>query len=200
MLAALTRQCRAAYRVRRSSMVRSTKPQQPVALDVPLRKLAPRQDSNGMTPSSTNTVGDSRLQPATSSTPQSIKENRFSYTERELNLVMYYMDHLFPRLCPFYKYSPIDDGRGWLLNLFLRTKPLCTLAVCISECDKAQLVLGPLSDTPQPHLKLEEQHMQIIADLRDHLRLLAESDGPDRMSAIVEALACIMHLVLFEVC
>lgn len=113
---------------------------------------------------------------------------------------MYYLDHIFPRCCPFFDYNPGDDGRGWLLSLFLRTKPLCALAVCLSDCDKAQLVLGrALNETSQPHHDLEMQHIQIAKDLRDHLDRLVDVRGSYQMSAAVEALACVMHLVLFEV-
>jgi hypothetical protein len=125
---------------------------------------------------------------------------RCSYDERELNLVMYYLDHIFPRLCPYFKYSASDNGRGWLLNLFLRTRPLCTAAVCLSACDQAQFVLGPLSDIPQPYHELEMQHIRSVMDLRDHLDQLSKKTGASQMAASVEALACIMHLILFEVC
>ncbi|KAH8658415.1 fungal-specific transcription factor domain-containing protein [Xylariales sp. PMI_506] len=125
-------------------------------------------------------------------------EGSFPYSETELSLLMYYFDHIFPRLCPFFTYSAYDNGRGWLLSLFLRTKPLCAAAVCLSACDQAQFVLGPLSDIPQPNHDLEMQHIQIVVDLRAHLSQLSLKTGASRMSAAVEALACIMHLILFE--
>jgi hypothetical protein len=112
---------------------------------------------------------------------------------------MYYLDHIFPRLCPFFEYTPTNDGRGWLLNLFLRTKPLCALAVCLGACDKAQLVFGALNEAEQPHVELEMHHLQIVTDLRDHLGRLSSAGSGSRMSAVVEALACIQHLILFEV-
>ncbi len=138
--------------------------------------------------------------PAQLQTPATRTGSDFPYSESELSLLMYYFDHLFPRLCPFFVYSPGDKGRGWLLSLFLRTKPLCAAAICISSCDQAQWVLGPLSDIPQPRHDLEMQHIQIVVDLRAHLAQLSEQTGASRMAVVVEALACIMHLVLFEVC
>ncbi|CAK7227532.1 hypothetical protein SEUCBS140593_006610 [Sporothrix eucalyptigena] len=122
----------------------------------------------------------------------------FPYSENELSLLMYYFDHVFPRLCPFFTYSAGDKGRGWLLSLFLRTKPLCAAAICISACDQAQFVLGPLSDIPQPRHDLEMKHIQIVVDLRAHLAQLSQQSGPRRMAVAVEALACVMHLILFE--
>jgi hypothetical protein len=112
---------------------------------------------------------------------------------------MYYLDHIFHRLCPFFNYTPSNNGRGWLLNLFLRTKPLCAVAVCLAACDQKQFSHGALSDTPQPNHDLEMQHLQIVKDLRDHLGELSKKSGASRMSAAVEALACIMHLIQFEV-
>ncbi|OAP56029.1 hypothetical protein AYL99_10181 [Fonsecaea erecta] len=133
-----------------------------------------------------------------SASPSRDLNTRIPFDEEELNLVMYYLDHIFPRLDPYFKYSAGDTGRGWLLNLFLRTKPLCNAAVCLSACDKAQFVLGPLSDIPQPYHELELQHLRSVADLRDHLDQLSKKTGASQMAAGVEALACIIHLIFFE--
>ncbi|ERS96053.1 uncharacterized protein SPSK_00709 [Sporothrix schenckii 1099-18] len=123
----------------------------------------------------------------------------FPYSEKELSHLMYYFDHVFPRLCPFFTYSAGDKGRGWLLSLFLRTKPLCAAAICISACDQAQFVLGPLSDIPErTNHDLEMQHIEIVVDLRNHLAQLSQQTGASRMAVAVEALACVMHLILFE--
>ena len=130
---------------------------------------------------------------------RSASETGFPYTERELNMVMHYLDQLFPRMCLFFPYSPANNGRGWLLNLLLRTQPLCAAAVCLSECDRRQFDLGPLSDSPGTNYDLEMQHIQIVTDLRDHLSKLYLKTGARQMAAVVEALACIMHLVMFEV-
>lgn len=132
--------------------------------------------------------------------PSPASFTRISFTESELNLVMYYLDHIFPRVAPFFQYSAADNGRGWLLNLFLRIRPLYTAVICLSACDKAQFVLGPLTDVPQPYHDLEMQHLQSVADLRDHLDQLATRTGASQMAAGVEALVCIIHLIYFEVC
>ncbi|KAL1913240.1 hypothetical protein Sste5344_000787 [Sporothrix stenoceras] len=123
----------------------------------------------------------------------------FPYSENDLALLMYYFDHVFPRLCPFFTYYAGDEGRGWLLSLFLRTKPLCAAAICISACDQAQFVLGPLSDMPEgTNHDLEMKHIAIVVDLRAHLAQLSQQTGASRMAVAVEALACVMHLILFE--
>ncbi|KIW12667.1 hypothetical protein PV08_09945 [Exophiala spinifera] len=120
------------------------------------------------------------------------------FTEFDLNLVMYYLDHIFRRIAPFYVYSGANNGRGWLLNLFLRTRPLYTAVICLSACDKAQFSLGPLTEVPQPYHELEMQHLQSVADLRDHLDQLAKKPATNQMAAGVEALGCIVHLIFFE--
>lgn len=147
-------------------------------------------------------VLDAYYDPGTGEGEQECDRDRVSYDfdERGLDLVMYYLDHIYPRLVPYSELSPGGNGRGWLLNLFLRTKPLYTAAKCLSACDKAQFVLGPLSDIPQPNHDLEMQHLQSVADLRGHLYQLSNTKaGASQMAAGVEALACIMHLILFEV-
>lgn len=140
--------------------------------------------------------GDSNL--STPRTPVPTIETPLQYSEKEITMVMYYLDHVFPRMTPFFNYSAADNGRGWLLYLFLRTRPLCALAVCLADCDQKQFIRGPLSDTPHSNHDLELQHIQIVADLRDHLSQLSGKSGAERMAAAVEALACIIHLILFE--
>ncbi|OQV06049.1 Fungal Zn2-Cys6 binuclear cluster domain-containing protein [Cladophialophora immunda] len=150
-------------------------------------------------PQSPNTSGPvSDRNQSVSASPSRDLSTRIPFDEEELNLVMYYLDHIFPRLSPYFKHYAGDTGRGWLLNLFLRTKPLCNAAVCLSACDKAQFVLGPLSDIPQPYHELEMQHLRSVADMRDHLDQLSKKTGASQMAAGVEALACIIHLIFFE--
>ncbi|KAL4875896.1 fungal-specific transcription factor domain-containing protein [Aspergillus karnatakaensis] len=180
VLQGFKRQCKLAYSQRRSEQAKSRS-----KLSRQLQSHAPVQPR----PSDQPVIEVTSNSPVVDSVP---------FTERELDLVMYYLDHIFPRLCTFFKYNPTDDGRGWLLSLFLRTKPLCALAVCLSACDRAQLVLGALNETSQPLHDLEMQHIQIATDLRDHLGRLVDEDGAYQMSAAVEALACIMHLIFFE--
>ncbi|KIW82935.1 hypothetical protein Z517_02178 [Fonsecaea pedrosoi CBS 271.37] len=129
----------------------------------------------------------------------SLSTSSLPFDVQEINLVMYYLDHIFPRLSPYFQYYAGDTGRGWLLNLFLRNKPLCNAAVCLSACDKAQFVLGPLSDIPQPYHELEMQHLRSVADLRDHLDQVSKKTGASQVAAGVEALACIIHMIFFEV-
>lgn len=217
MLQKFNMQCKIAYRQRRSS-----KPNDKASSARPLLSASPaiqperspwsdaftsiREEIAAESPMSSpadlyqhrSALSDAFPRSTSIQSPYSTVDNRFSYSEHEIDLVMYYLDHIFPRLNPFFEYTPTNKGRGWLLNLFLRTKPLCALAVVLSECDRAQLVLGALNETPQPHLDLELQHIQIVTDLRDHLTRLSDSDGAYQMAAAVEALACIMHLILFE--
>lgn len=168
-------------------------------IDNQLSGLLLMHDDHHM-PSDASVESESVLSPENLTSPAGrVTEKQLFYSDTELNLVMHYLDHIFPRLCPFFKYTPTDDGRGWLLNLFLRTKPLCALAICISACDKAQLVLGALNETPQPHHDLENRRIQIHSDTRVHIGRLMDQNGAYQMAAAVEALACIMHLILFEV-
>lgn len=149
----------------------------------------------------------SPLQPFSQSTPEmtlslaSRDESnvRCSYDERDLDLLMYYLDHIHPRQFPFYRSRPSDIGRGWLLNLHLRTKPLFTATTTLSACDQAQFALGPLSNFPQPYEELEQQHVMSLIDLQDHLAVLSRKTGTSHMAATVEALACVIQLICFEV-
>jgi hypothetical protein len=151
--------------------------------------------------------------PANSSSPSQTTPDRNSsralwdesnvwcpYTEQDLDLLMYYFDHIHPRQFPFYKSTPSDIGRGWLLNLHLRTKPLCTATTTLSACDQAQFALGPLTNAPHPYEELEQQHVMSLVHLQDHLEILSRKTGASQIAATVEALACVIQLICFEVC
>ena len=52
--------------------------------------------------------------------------------DSQANLLMYYLDVVFPGQFPFYDPAPLDGGRGWLLLIILRTKPLYHAALSMA--------------------------------------------------------------------
>jgi hypothetical protein len=121
--------------------------------------------------------------------------------EREASLLMHYLDHIFPLQFPFYKPSVSEGGRGWLLDLILRTRPLfhavLSLKLChmqssqspanLNKCD-----LNVLED-------IEKHHTLALSELRSHIDGLELSTGSVNVARKIEILACMMQLVSFEV-
>lgn len=48
----------------------------------------------------------------------------FSIPAKEATLLMHFLDNMFPVMYPMYKPSILSGGRGWLLAITLRIKPL----------------------------------------------------------------------------
>lgn len=58
---------------------------------------------------------------------------RLGMDDREINLVVMYLDYVFPFLFPFYRPRLMDAGRGWLLVLFTRNKALLHTALSLAS-------------------------------------------------------------------
>ncbi|KAI1870967.1 hypothetical protein JX265_006007 [Neoarthrinium moseri] len=54
-------------------------------------------------------------------------------SERELNFSMVYLDYVFPYTSPFYRPPLLEGGRGWLLVVLLRNKPLYHTALSVAS-------------------------------------------------------------------
>ncbi|KAG0653037.1 Pestheic acid cluster transcriptional regulator 3 [Hyphodiscus hymeniophilus] len=52
--------------------------------------------------------------------------------DSQASLLMHYLDVVFPGQFPFYNPSSSDGGRGWLLLIILRTKPLYHAALSMA--------------------------------------------------------------------
>lgn len=52
--------------------------------------------------------------------------------ELQLNLVMAYLDYVFPILFPFYRPSILEGGRNWLLVLLMKNKGLCHTVISLT--------------------------------------------------------------------
>ncbi|KAH8821345.1 fungal-specific transcription factor domain-containing protein [Xylogone sp. PMI_703] len=86
----------------------------------------------------------------------------FSISTNESVLLMHFIDNVFPLQYPMYKPRILDGGRGWLLALLLRTKPLYHAALAMSAYHRRMTILGETSHFSQAALLVEqEKHVEL---------------------------------------
>jgi len=123
--------------------------------------------------------------------------------DREATLMMHYLDHVFAIQFPFYTPSSSGGGRGWLLSLLIRTKPLYHAALSLGAFHQQSLFkIGPAKREAQKDILQElEKHHQLT--LRE-LQLFIQHENPSARSSAdfsrnVQILACTVQLISFEV-
>ncbi|RMZ84646.1 hypothetical protein DV737_g1234, partial [Chaetothyriales sp. CBS 132003] len=116
---------------------------------------------------------------------------------RDAELLMHYLDHVFPRQFRFHT-EDINrrGGRGWLLWLLTQTGPLYHAALSLSALH--QFILYS-HEHGHKYTELNEYHTNALRDLRVFLQLNNQgSEGTDARSGQIEVLACGVSLISFE--
>jgi intracellular sulfur oxidation DsrE/DsrF family protein len=117
-------------------------------------------------------------------------------TFREAQLLVHYLDYIFPLQYPYYKDEPSLGGRGWLFWLLMKRGPL----------HQAVLTLSALHHHTQSaeaagnrEAELIEYHTNALQRLRRVLRDSDMESFAESREQMVEFLACGCALVSFEV-
>ena len=120
--------------------------------------------------------------------------------DKESRLLMHYLDIVFPLLFRFYNPLVSEGGRGWLLTILLRTKPLFHAALSLSAYHQKKLhAVDTNENISDTLLDLEGHHILTLVELRHHIDSLKTSRGTMTRKTQVEVLACMIHLISFEV-
>ena len=120
--------------------------------------------------------------------------------DEESRLLMHYLDIVFPLLFRFYNPLVSEGGRGWLLTILLRTKPLFHAALSLSAYHQKKLLAVDTNENISNTLPdLEGHHILTLVELRHHIDSLKTSRGTMTRKTQVEVLACMIHLISFEV-
>lgn len=119
-------------------------------------------------------------------------------------LLMHFIDNVFPLQYPVYKPSIQEGGRGWVISLLLRTKPLYHACLALASFHRGAVVLGIHRGPPNCASNVtveQEQHLAIC--LKDFL------ESVTRVESLVGCytcpknnlglMACIVQLIYFEV-
>ena len=81
-------------------------------------------------------------------------------------LLMHFLDNVFPLQYPMYKPGILEGGRGWLLNLLLRTKPFYHAALALSAYHRRSVMLAKVSHLDQITALLQQKkHHEICMNL-----------------------------------
>lgn len=119
--------------------------------------------------------------------------------EIETTLLMNYLDHVFPIQFNCYTPPVTELGRGWLLALLTRTKPLYHAALALSAFYMHSILLntGRKISSDRQWEQMEMHYSLAFRELQPQITGL--KDSPNLKSAI-ETLACVIQLISFEVC
>lgn len=115
---------------------------------------------------------------------------------------MYFLDNVFPLQYPMYRPSALEGGRGWLLSLLLRTKPLYHASLGLSAYHRGVVLLeAQRNGCRAVNVVQQEKHLAIcLKEFREDIenvgKLLKIQTCPKNALGFM---ACVVQLVFFEV-
>jgi hypothetical protein len=145
--------------------------------------------------------GDPSYTDTNSEIPDDVKKSKI-LGGNEANLMMHYLDNVFYTQFRFFAPSISTGGRGWLLSLLNRTKPLYHAAMSLSAFHWQSLISQSQVDQAQIDYlhELERHHNLTLEELQ--LFIHAQNLNTAREGAFdgnVQILACMVQLISFEV-
>ncbi len=124
----------------------------------------------------------------------------------EAELLMHYLDVVFPLQFPFYRPTACEGGRGWLLAILTQTKPLYHAALSIAAYHRHFQLYYGTNEERRYCLPvcgkldgLERQYTLALEGLRHHLQIFERNDGAMTVANWVEIIACVALLISLEV-
>ncbi|KAF7934496.1 hypothetical protein BELL_0318g00120 [Botrytis elliptica] len=127
-------------------------------------------------------------------------------TNNEAALLMHFVDNVFPLQYPMYKPAVSEGGRGWLLSLLLKTKPLYHASIGLSAYHRG-VVLRELTSggCTKPSIAEQESHLAIcLTEFQEAIRS-AQDCAKDCVygreicvGSSLAIMACVVQLVFFE--
>ncbi|KAH8592816.1 fungal-specific transcription factor domain-containing protein [Bisporella sp. PMI_857] len=118
--------------------------------------------------------------------------------EREASLLMHYFDSVFPLQYRFYNPSETETGRGWLLSLLSRTRPLYHTALSLSalHLQVLQTIQENEDQTRREQVdELFQHHDLALKELQSFIQLAEQNND---VRGKVQILACIVQFISFE--
>jgi hypothetical protein len=116
---------------------------------------------------------------------------------------MHFVDSVFPLQYPMYKPSILEGGRGWLLSLLLRTKPLYHASLALSAYHRGTVLLAASQRACSASSTVtQERHLAICLSefqqaIKDVSHWVSKGSCPGDPLGVM---ACVIQLVFFEVC
>ena len=117
----------------------------------------------------------------------------------DLDMIMNYLDNIFPLQYYFYQPSAAERGRGWLLSMLLRSKPLYYTALAFSSVQKIIAFRDDVVIESHYLEELDHQHSLAMAGLAKQLEKLTTLKGQEHLKLGLEILACTIQLQSIEI-
>lgn len=115
---------------------------------------------------------------------------------------MHFIDNVFPLQYPCYKPSIAEGGRGWVISLLLRTKPLYHACLALASFHRGAVLLE-LRRGPCSTVVVVEQEKHLAICLKDFLEAVTNVaslvGGFQCPKNNLGLMACIVQLIYFEV-
>ncbi|KAL4950358.1 fungal-specific transcription factor domain-containing protein [Aspergillus filifer] len=134
-----------------------------------------------------------------SQSPSEASDSADILSTEEATLLMHFLDEVFPLQYPAYKPDTMMGGRGWLLHLLLRTKPLYHAVLALSSYHRLIIGSARLSARCRAFSAVrQEEQLQIC--LKEVQRTIREVDQfvQTRSCGPLGLLASIVQLLYFE--
>ncbi|KAF7561487.1 hypothetical protein G7046_g2665 [Stylonectria norvegica] len=150
--------------------------------------------SNGTSPQS-ETATSGTTDTHTAETEQLMDGSISSLPSEDLILVMHYLDHVLPLQYPMYDLKVSEEGRGWLLHLILRTKPLYHAVSALSAYHRRETMFASIEHPRRAATLIQQEtHLEMAIQA---VTLAAQSACPRRGLSMVIAINQLMFFELF---
>ncbi|CAM1510636.1 Fc.00g009710.m01.CDS01 [Cosmosporella sp. VM-42] len=131
----------------------------------------------------------------TVTTPASSEDIPF----REAQLLVHYLDYIFPIQYPYYEDNPDLGGRGWLFWLLMKNGPLHQAILTLSALHQYTKFSYNTGNTEVTERELIGYHTNALQGLRQALHQYESNRFADNRDQLIEFLACGSALISFEV-
>ncbi|KAI1270801.1 fungal-specific transcription factor domain-containing protein [Xylaria sp. FL0933] len=112
-------------------------------------------------------------------------------------LIMFYMEHVFPFLFPFYQPPLLQGGRAWILKMVMTSPVVRQAALCQSSyfflLSRGAAHGDPLWET------VLKQTREAFEVLRQALQVISESNIAEHLHGAVRVMSSIMQVQRFEI-
>ncbi|KAE9372776.1 hypothetical protein N431DRAFT_376065, partial [Stipitochalara longipes BDJ] len=121
------------------------------------------------------------------------------FEEDQASLLMHFFDHVLPLQFRFYNPSILEGGRGWILSILTRTKPLYHVALSLAAYHQQSILVRSNQIPCTASLrKLEERYIECIKALRCHLEQFPIGPEANTCETNIEIMACIALLIALD--
>lgn len=120
-------------------------------------------------------------------------------SKAELNLVMHYLNEVFPVIHEFHQSSSPEQGRAWVLHLLLRSKPMYWACLSLSTCHRILITDGRSMPGSKDARMLHHQTVLALKTLQTKLAEVSKLTGKELLATAFELLGSMVEVAALEV-